>query len=179
MASMQTLLTLHLASRGTCLGPEPRIWHPWSCPEVSEHATVLVGVRLYKCGQETGGGCRLLSTWFLAPMNRRGPGLLHTCLQVFLVLSTGYVFSWRGGQLLFVYYLTFLSPHSGCISLIHTHTHTCTHTHLYIYSMYMRIYIYIYMAYTGEYICIWHSYEYIYIYVKWMIRLYCVDIPYI
>ena len=177
MASMQTLLTLHLASRGTCLGAEPRIWHPWSCPEVSEHATVLVGVRLYKCGQETGGGCRLLSTWFLAPMNRRGTGLLHTCLQVFLVLSTGYVFSWRGGQLLFVYYLTFLSPHSGCISLIHTHTHTCTHTHLYIYSMYMRIYIYIWLA--QENIYAYGIHMSVYIYVKWMILLYCVDIPYI
>ena len=32
------LLTLHLASRGTCLGAEPRIWHPWSCPEASEDA---------------------------------------------------------------------------------------------------------------------------------------------
>ena len=37
--SWPVLLTLHLASSGTCLGAEPRIWHPWSCPEVSEDAT--------------------------------------------------------------------------------------------------------------------------------------------
>lgn len=133
---------------------------------------VLVGVRLYQCGQETGGGWRLLSTWRLAPVNRRGTGLLHACLQVFLVLSTGYGFSWRRGPAVIC-----LPPHFPFptlwmyISLSHTHTHMHTYTFIYIWHVHENLYLYVWLAQENIYAYGIHMSVCIYIYVKWMFVL--------
>ena len=108
-------------------------------------------------------------------MNRRGTGRLHACLQAFLVLSTGCVSS-KWGQLLFVYHLTFLSPHLG-VYLSYTHTQTHTHIYIYIYGRYMRIYFYIYGLHRRIYMhmaFIWvYTYIYIYIYNEWCVCIVC------
>lgn len=91
--------------------------------EFSERQNLPVGGRKQKLAGT------LIPVWFLAPMHVRGTGLLHACLEVFLVLRTGCAFSWSGASLyLFPASLSF--PYTLDISL------ACAR-HVYIHEVYV------------------------------------------